>query len=291
MKRLCYFLWLIAVVLIQGCVGYKQNILFKTKETIIANKERIELEMNRVEKNYIIQKGDYLEIALFSQKGEYLVEPLAPTDPTQPRPINPDNRAVQFNSGNQQNQNQSQNPQGVNSNIGNTSFALSSPVFLVEQTGNVNLPMIGSTKLDNLTLSQADSVLSARYETYYKGCYARTRYINKRVVVFKGNFGTIFPLRNEKINLIEVLAQTGGFPDNLKGANIRLIRGNLRNPDVYVINLQTIEGLRQYDLTVEPNDIIYVEPIRRSFLEALRDLTPVFSLITSVLTLGVLILR
>jgi polysaccharide export outer membrane protein len=269
-----------------GCRVYNQNILFSTKETIISGKPAIEAEIRKAEKNYIIQKNDYIEIQLFSDTGSFLIEPIVPTDPTSTNPagnqrLNQNMTGGQFGIQNQQLQ------QG--GGMGNQ-FPLSSPIFLVEQNGQVNFPKIGWTMLENLTLSEADSLLSAKYEKYYKGCYVRTRYTNKRVVVFKGSAGVIYPLRNEKVNLIEVLAQTGGFPENLRGSNIRLIRGDLKDPTVYLINLRTIEGLRQYDLTIEPNDIIYVEPIRKTFLEVIKDLSPVISAITSILTLTVTII-
>ena len=43
-------------------------------------------------------------------------------------------------------------------------------------------------------------------------------------------------------------------------------------------------------IPVEPNDIIYVEPVRRPVSESLRDLTPVLSLITSTLALVILVI-
>jgi hypothetical protein len=46
--------------------------------------------------------------------------------------------------------------------------------------------------------------------------------------------------------------------------------------------LTTIDGMRRASLQVEPNDIIYVEPIRRPVYETLSDAQPYFSLIGSV---------
>ncbi|NJL11979.1 MAG: hypothetical protein HC913_02535 [Microscillaceae bacterium] len=77
--------------------------------------------------------------------------------------------------------------------------------------------------------------------------------------------------------------------ENLRASNIRLIRGDLSDPSVYLINLKTFEGLSQQNLTIEPNDIVYVEPIRKSFLEALRDITPILSFLTTTLTFILLV--
>jgi polysaccharide export outer membrane protein len=69
-----------------------------------------------------------------------------------------------------------------------------------------------------------------------------------------------------------------------KANNIRIIRGNLKNPRVQQIDLSTLDGMRRANLQVEPNDIIYVEPIRRPFLDALADAGPIISLASVLLT-------
>jgi polysaccharide export outer membrane protein len=36
---------------------------------------------------------------------------------------------------------------------------------------------------------------------------------------------------------------------------------------------------------MKPGDIVYVEPVRRPFIEALRDYSPVITIVTSLATL------
>jgi polysaccharide export outer membrane protein len=89
-------------------------------------------------------------------------------------------------------------------------------------------------------------------------------------------------LTNDNMNLIEVLAEVGGIPQTGKAHNIRLIRGDLSNPSVQVIDLTTIDGMRKASLQVEPNDIIYVEPLRRVFIEAFADVAPIIGTIANL---------
>jgi polysaccharide export outer membrane protein len=113
-----------------------------------------------------------------------------------------------------------------------------------------------------------------------------------------GNIATIYPLRNEKVTLFELLASVGGMRNDLRGSNIRLIRGDLRNPNVYVINLRTmeaykqsLEGMKPYNsFTLEPNDIIYIEPVRKTFWEAFADVaSPIATLASTTATVLALI--
>ena len=110
--------------------------------------------------------------------------------------------------------------------------------------------------------------------------------------------GQVIQLANDNMNLLEVLALAGGVDGLNAGGggqglyryggradNIRIIRGNLKSPQVQEIDLTTIEGMRRGNLQVEPNDIIYVDPVRRPFLEALTDGAPVFQLLGTALQL------
>ena len=154
--------------------------------------------------------------------------------------------------------------------------------------------MIDSINVEGLTTFQLDSLLNNKYTLFYEQPFVKTKVISNRVVVLgaAGNSdGQVIPLTDDDISLIEILALAGGLPNNAKATNIRLIRGDLSNPEVYLINLKTIEGMQQATLNVQPNDIIYIEPVRKVIVETSRDIAPVAALFTSMVTLLVLIIN
>ena len=220
------------------------------------------------ERTYTIRPDDLLEVQVFTNKGERIIDPDFALMKELP-------------------------------NIGQAQSSRIRPQYLVLPTGEVRLPMVGYTPLAGYSLNQADSVLSAAYGSFYKDPYVITTFTNKRVVVLGatgggagagGGGGQIIPLINQNMNLLEVLALAGGITGRGKAHNIRLIRGDLDNPQVHLINLSTIEGMRQASLQVQSGDIIYVEPIRRVLPETIRDIAPVVGLISNVVTLIVVII-
>ena len=156
--------------------------------------------------------------------------------------------------------------------------------------------MVGRIRLSGLSLLQADSVLAIRFNEYYKETFVSTRVANNRVVVLGASGGQVISLTNDNMNLLEVLALAGGvdgggggggsglYRNGGRADNIRIIRGDLKNPRVQQIDLSTLNGMRRANLQVEPNDIIYVEPIRRPLLDALTEAGPLLSLTSLVLT-------
>jgi polysaccharide export outer membrane protein len=158
--------------------------------------------------------------------------------------------------------------------------------YLVQQDGTVKLPMIGTISLEGLTLIEAESVLQEEYTEFYQEPFVNLDFTNQRVTLL-GAFGNeVIPLNDEKISVTEVLALAQAADKEAKVGQIRLLRGD----ETYVLDFSTVEGYQQSNMIVKPNDIIYVEPVRRPFAEGLRDYSPLFSVVLSLTSLIVVIL-
>lgn len=259
----------------------RQNVLFRLEGTTV-DTARLRTAVNRTERNYVIQSNDYLDVRVYTNKGERILDP---------------NGELPFG-----------NPGGLRGATGQPGAAriggqqtggatTGGAEFMVQANGVVRLPMVDYVKLSGYTLLEADSVLQIAYSQYYEQPFVVTRVTNNRIIVLGavgGGGGQVIPLSNDNMNLIEILAIAGGIDGGAIGTgssrtgrttNIRLIRGDLKNPQIQVIDLSTFEGMRRANLQVEPNDIVYVEPIRRPFYEALADAGPVFGLVTSLVSL------
>jgi polysaccharide export outer membrane protein len=155
--------------------------------------------------------------------------------------------------------------------------------YLVEPDGNMKLPIIGKLKLAGLTIREAEKFLETQYANFYNKPFVVIRVVNRRVTVFPGTGGSgrMVNLDNESTTVIEALALAGGITNTGKARKIKLIRGDLRNPRVILIDLSTIEGLKQGNLLLQANDIIYVEPVPRISQEVLTQIAPIVGILTS----------
>jgi polysaccharide biosynthesis/export protein len=155
--------------------------------------------------------------------------------------------------------------------------------YLVDNEGYVKLPIIGRILLKGYSLSQAETMLEEKYAVYYNKPYAIVKVSNRRVVVFPGAGGTakVVDLINENTTILEAIAMAGGLQEKGRANRIKLIRGDLKNPEVYLIDLSTIEGMKQADFIVQSNDIIYVEPIPDITRGIVERISPIISLLSS----------
>jgi polysaccharide biosynthesis/export protein len=229
-----------------SCASYKQNIMFKSTEAEAA--EKAKKDASETEKNFLIVKNDRLTIEIYSNGGERLIDP------------NPELSKV------------NQNTQATSEE---------EPIYLVDINGLIKLPMVGEVRLEGLTLKQAEEVLQKEYTRFFKDPYVQLSFVNKRVIVLGAMGGQVIPLENENIRVAEVLALAKGLDNNSKAQNMRLIRGE----KVYELDFSTIEGFKNGNMLIESGDIVYIEPVRRPFSEALRDYSGVFTILISLTTL------
>ena len=169
--------------------------------------------------------------------------------------------------------------------------------YLIENDGRVKLPILGYEPLAGKTLKQAEAYLEQKYAQYYKKPFARIKVLNRRVTVFAGGVSgnssqgraKVVPLKNENTSLFEVLGEVGGPSALSKVRKVKVIRGDLSNPQVFLFDLSTIEGVKKADIVLQNNDIIYVEPIIKPVRQFVSDVSPVISLIISTVSLFVVI--
>ncbi|MGB3617415.1 MAG: polysaccharide biosynthesis/export family protein [Catalinimonas sp.] len=256
-----------------GCRFYRQDILFRADSADVAQATALQQALSQAERNYKIRVDDFVHLQVFTNDGEIILDP---TGELQRQMMGGQGMIMQQGQGQGQGRN------------------LTQMGYLVQYDGYAKLPMVGMVRLAGLTHQQADSLLELRFQEFYEDPFVKIRAIESRRVFVLGATmagGQVIPLQFEGMSLIEVLALCGGLDMQANASNIRLIRGDLAEPQVQIIDLSTLQGLRQAELTMLPNDIVYVEPGRRPTLDVIRDFTPLLGLFTSLTTVVLLLTR
>lgn len=244
---------IVILSLISACASYKQHVMLQTESGTYP--KDLEYNTKLAESNYRIQVNDILDIKVFTNKGERIIDP----------------------------------DYALQEDMKNTNVRREEATYLVEKDGTIKIPMIGQVELKDRTLQEAEFILESKFSAFYKEPYVIVHFENKRVVVLGQSGGQVIKLENENMNLLEVLALAGGLDEDSKAQNIRVIRGDLKNPEVQVIDLSTIEGMIKANLEVYSGDIIYVEPVVRGFSKGTRDFLPIVSVLASVVAIIVAI--
>ena len=159
----------------------------------------------------------------------------------------------------------------------------------VESDGFAKLPLFGRIYLAGLTIRQAEMLIEDKFSEFYNNPFVLLEVNNKRVVIFAGSNSSVVNLANDNTTLFEVLATTGGVPEDGKADRIKIIRGDLKNPLVYIIDLSTLSGMRNANLVMQANDIIYIETRKGYVRKVLAELSPYLAILTTVITTATII--
>ena len=238
-------LFFLAILLAFSSCRLVPNRMFKTPSDYAYAKDTL----HKAPGPYIIQAADKIEMHIFSNDGFRLV------DITQ-------------------------------SNI-STSANDENIIYIIEENGEVKLPVIGRIKLQGLNIKESEMLLQEKYSKYYKDPFIIIRVVSRRALVFlsDGGRGVMVALENDHTSLFEALALAGGLTDYSKSYQIKIVRGDMKNPQIYLADISTIEGLKNSELEVYPNDIIYIDSGSNFRKRLTTEFLPYLSVFTSVLVL------
>lgn len=249
-------LFLIAtlVFIFSGC-GVKEYKLFQTE-----NKE--------LEKTTIIDEKTYNEEVVF----ENIIAPNDRVDITV---------YIQAGEGNQQMTSM------LTSRDTNTNNATQENIgLLVTQDGTVRLPLIGSFKVAGYTQDQASDILIQEYKKYIRNPYVLVEIKNQRVIVIgEVKSPGIVHVTNGTMNIIEAIARSGDVTDLASRSDIKVIRGDLRNPEIRNVDLTRMDAVSLSSLYLKPNDILYIQPREiKGYNRVFTDFMPFWDTLSSILT-------
>lgn len=138
--------------------------------------------------------------------------------------------------------------------------------YLVDQKGEIHLPLIGSLKVAGLTTSQLREQLDKTLLTYYKDPVVNIRIINFKVSVFGDvQKPDIYTLTNERTTITQALSLAGDLNITAMRTNVILIREQDGKRNYIPIDLTSKKLFESPYYYLKNNDEIYVQPDRTKY--------------------------
>lgn len=135
------------------------------------------------------------------------------------------------------------------------------PGFLVDASGNIQMPLIGDIKVVDLTTSQIQKLLIQKIEKFVTSPTVSVRFSNFKITIL-GDVARpgVYPVPNERITILEALGLSGDLSVYGLRKGVKLIREVNGKNQIYKIDLTSKEILNSPYMYLQPNDVIYVDP-------------------------------
>ena len=134
--------------------------------------------------------------------------------------------------------------------------------YVIDYDGNIDFPVIGKIYIEGLTIDQVKQEISHRIKEsgYMKDPIVNIRLNNFSVTVL-GEIGkSVLKVENNSINILQVVALSGGTTTSSKIHDVMVIRTENGERTAYPINLQSKDLFDSPVYYLQQNDIVYVKP-------------------------------
>lgn len=238
-----------------GCYSYKDQILFQgMKDTVYATP--------KTQENPVIQVGDQLSILVFGLD---------------------EKTTAYFNT-----------PMGVGANgnmqmlsqTGNQGGSLIG--YVVSDSGSVTFPKLGELRVAGFSQEQLRDSLESWLLPFVKDPAVIVRLMNFRVTFITTDHAQTINLLNPQTNLLQFLGMVSGITWTDRKDNVLVIRQVNGVREVHHVDLTSQEVFASPVYYLKPNDVVYVEPNRRKFIDTNAQLISLVTSITSTLSILVL---
>ena len=159
--------------------------------------------------------------------------------------------------------------------------------YLVDSSGNIDMPIIGIIKASGLTCFEFSEFLKISLKEYVLNPSVRTKILNFRVSILgEVNRPGTFNVINQNISLTELISTAGGFTNNANPSKILIIRDANNEIETRYVDLTSYEFINSEYYFLKQNDEVYVKPDKASLafdFGILRNIGSIALLATTLL--------
>ena len=141
------------------------------------------------------------------------------------------------------------------------------------------------------TQRQLGDSIQSWVEPFVKDAIVNVRLLNFRVTFINANKASTVTILNNKTNMLQFLGQVGGIEWMDKRDGVKLIRQVDSVRTVYKLNLADKSIFQSPAFYLQPNDIVYVEPNKRKYLETNAQLINLFTGVASAVSIILVLIK
>ncbi|MDQ2719723.1 MAG: polysaccharide biosynthesis/export family protein [Bacteroidota bacterium] len=157
---------------------------------------------------------------------------------------------------------------------------------LVDENGNIQFIKLGSIHAAGMTRKELKTKLQNDLSPYLKETVVSVGFMNRHVTMMGGISPQVLPMITDNMTILDALAASGDVATKGRSDNILVIREKDNSKIFKRLNLTDQSVFYSPYFYLQPNDIIYVQPIKIKVDNANR----IFSYVTFGISIVTLIL-
>ena len=166
--------------------------------------------------------------------------------------------------------------------------------YTVDYHGNIRLPYIGDINVLGYTTEEVREKLEyelKKYINYSNSIFVTVKLEGIKYTILGEIAGPgVQVLRQNQVNIIEAIASSGDILPSGNRKNILIVRNELDGIKKYTIDLTSISLFDSEIFKIKPNDIIYINPLKRKSwgigatgIESFTTIASIFSIVATTI--------
>ena len=158
--------------------------------------------------------------------------------------------------------------------------------YEVDSTGNIEFIKLGTLHVAGMTRKELKEKLQKDLAPYLAQCVVAVGFLNRHVTMMGAVSPQVLPLPNNKMTILDALAATGDIGDKGKTDNVLVIRDKGNSREFKRLNLTDESVFYSPYFYLQPDDIVYVQPVKKKA----ENTTRIIGYVTSGLSLLIFII-
>lgn len=155
------------------------------------------------------------------------------------------------------------NAGGNQQNLVNSPSSIYLNSFSVNDSGNVQLPMIGGVHVKGKTIDEVRALIEQRVAEFVNHVTVAVKLVNFRVTVL----GEVqrpgqFTIYNDKATIFDALGLAGDLTVYGNRKEIKIVRVYENETKIHYIDISDVDVMNSEFYYLLPNDVVYVEPLK-----------------------------
>lgn len=153
--------------------------------------------------------------------------------------------------------------------------------YIVLPDGNIELPLIGKVSVEGKTLREAKNIIGESLKPVLKLNSVDVRVISKSFSIIGSGKAGHFNFPREKVTIFQALAMADDLDFYTDRSKIRILRQTENGTQIKTFDIRSVDIINSEFYYLEPNDVIFLQPMKAKFFGITTFWTAISTLITT----------
>ena len=158
--------------------------------------------------------------------------------------------------------------------------------YLVDEGGNIDFVKLGKLHVEGISRKELKAKLEKELSPYLKEAVVSVGFLNRHVTLMGAVAPQVLPMAVDNMTLLDALAAGGDIGTKGRPDNILVIREKDNGREFKRLNLTDESIFYSPYFYLQPNDIVYVEPVK----EKRQNTTRIVSYVTAGISFAIFVI-